>query len=64
MSEATLFRARAEQEFANAEAASLDNVRERSERAGKAWAAMADRAERTVAMRDAREATRAGETLA
>lgn len=58
MSEAALFRARAEQEFANAQAASLDNVRERSERAGKAWAAMADRAERTIQMRETREAAR------
>lgn len=58
MSEATLYRARAEQEFANAAAASLDNVRERSERAAKAWTVMADRAEHTLAMRESREAAR------
>ncbi len=58
MSEATLFRARADAERANADAAVLDNVRERSERAASAWSAMADRAEQTLAARERREAAR------
>ena len=58
MSEAALFRARADQESANAAAASLENVRDRAERASKAWSAMADRAEQTLAMRERREAAR------
>lgn len=50
------FRARAATEQANADAADLDNVRERCERAAKAWTEMADRAERTQIQRQAREA--------
>ena len=50
------FRARAQEEQANADAAVLDNVRDRCERAAKAWATMADRAERTQTMRLTREA--------
>ena len=50
------FRARAEEEQANADAATLDNVRDRCERAAKAWSTMADRAERTQTMRLTREA--------
>lgn len=52
----TLFRARAAAENANAEAATLSNVRERSERAAKAWTEMADRAERVTTQRQEREA--------
>ncbi|RZM10421.1 MAG: hypothetical protein EOP68_06395 [Sphingomonas sp.] len=59
MSDSIHYRARAEQEYANASAATLDNVRERAERAAKAWEAMADRADLTVAMRERREAERA-----
>ena len=39
-----------------ADAAILDNVRDRALRAGAAWAAMADRSRKTEASRDAREA--------
>ena len=39
-----------------ADAAILDNVRERSLRAEAAWAAMADRSRKTEQSRDAREA--------
>ena len=52
----TLFRTRAAAEQANADAATLTNVRERSERAAKAWTEMADRAERVTTQRHAREA--------
>ncbi len=58
MSEAAIFRARAEQELANAATATLTNVRDRAERSAKAWGEMADRAERTVALRETREAAR------
>ncbi len=58
MSEAAIFRARAEQELANAATATLTNVRDRAERSAKAWGEMADRAERTVALRESREASR------
>ncbi|MGI4731474.1 MAG: hypothetical protein ACRYFW_06980 [Janthinobacterium lividum] len=50
------YRTRADEEQANADAATLDNVRDRCERAAKAWATMADRAERTQTMRLTREA--------
>lgn len=43
---------RAAQARADAQAASLDNVRERCLRAEAAWLAMADRARRTARMRD------------
>ncbi|WEK43402.1 MAG: hypothetical protein P0Y64_00690 [Candidatus Sphingomonas colombiensis] len=60
----TLFRARAKIEMANAEATALENVRERCERAAKAWTEMADRAERTLTQRQAREAATAAKTIA
>ena len=50
------FRARAAAEHAAAEAATLDNVRTRCERAEAVWTQMALRAERTRAQRNAREA--------
>ena len=53
------FRARAAAEHANAEAATLDNVRTRCERAERAWQIMAERAERTRTQRHAREAASA-----
>ncbi|SFP83614.1 hypothetical protein [Sphingomonas rubra] len=56
MSDALLFRARADQELANAAAATLQNVRDRSERAAKAWTAMADRAGEVETARKTREA--------
>ena len=49
------YRARAAAEHANAEAATLDNVRDRCERAEAAWTQMAERAERTQKQREARE---------
>ena len=60
MSEHEIFRARAEQARADAAAATLDNVRERCLRAEAAWMAMAERGERTEAMRLSREAAKAG----
>lgn len=54
-----LFRARAAAEQANADSAQLDNVRDRCTRAAKAWTEMADRAERTLAQREQREAATA-----
>lgn len=55
----TLYRARAALELANAEATSLDNVRDRCERAAKAWTKMADQAERTLEQRRQRDAATA-----
>lgn len=57
--DATMFRARAAAEFANAEGASLSNVRDRCERAARAWETMADRAERVAVQRNEREAATA-----
>ena len=54
MSILELYRAQAERAFADAAAATLDNVRERCERSGRAWAEMAKRAERVEAMRAGR----------
>ncbi|KQM28933.1 hypothetical protein ACVOMT_12910 [Sphingomonas panni] len=53
---AEAYRARAAVERANAEAATLDNVRDRCRRAEQAWTEMADRAERTTEQRLIREA--------
>lgn len=50
-----IYRSRAALERANAEAAALDNVRERCERAAHAWDVMADRLDRTTALRTERE---------
>ncbi len=50
------YRSRAAVERANADAATLDNVRDRCRRAELAWTAMADRAERTTEQRLIREA--------
>lgn len=50
------YRARAAEQHAAAQEATLDNVRTRCERAAAAWDAMAARAERTEVMRHAREA--------
>ncbi|TPG20127.1 hypothetical protein EAH79_10190 [Sphingomonas koreensis] len=51
------YRSRAAAEHANAEAAVLDNVRDRCERAEAAWTQMAERAERTQQQRQIREAS-------
>ena len=56
---AEAYRARAAVEHANAEAATLDNVRDRCRRAERAWTEMADRAERTTEQRLIREAATA-----
>ena len=61
------FLARAEQARAEAEAATLDHVRERCRRSEAAWQALADRAERSERMREAdarRKAEQARELLA
>jgi hypothetical protein len=57
--ESDLARARAAQCRADADAATLANVRERCLRAEAAWTAMAERGERTEAMRATREAAKA-----
>jgi hypothetical protein len=51
------YRARAEQCRVEADAAVLDNVRDRCLRAEDAWLRMADRVARTEAMRREKEAT-------
>jgi hypothetical protein len=51
MSEAPVFRARAEECLAQADQTTLENVRERCLRAAAAWIAMAERGERADAMR-------------
>lgn len=56
------FRARAQAEQANADASTLDNVRERCERAAKAWTKMAEQAERTLELRRSREAATAAKS--
>jgi hypothetical protein len=53
MSEANLYRTRADQCLAEADAATLENVRERCLRAADAWIVMAERGERADAMRAA-----------
>lgn len=59
MSDAPLFRARAEECRAQAEESSLQNVKERCLRAADAWMAMAERGERADAMRAASDKNRA-----
>lgn len=59
MSDAPLFRARADECRAQADETSLQNVRERCLRAAAAWVAMAERGERADAMRAAHEKSRA-----
>jgi hypothetical protein len=57
--ESETFRARALQARQDADAAQLDNVRDRCLRAEAAWEAMAVRSERTVKLRERREAEKA-----
>ena len=57
------FLARAEQAHAEAEAATLEHVRERCRRSEAAWQALAARAERSEKMREA-EALRKAEAVA
>jgi hypothetical protein len=59
MSEAPLYRARAEECRLQAEQATLQNVRERCLRAADAWVAMAERGERSDSMRAAQEKLKA-----
>lgn len=54
-SDATFFRKQADAERSNASRASLDNVRDRCERAAMSWEAMASRAERTEQLREQRQ---------
>lgn len=56
MRESEFFNARAVESQAQADAATLDNVRERCLRAHSAWTAMAQRSMRSETARDAREA--------
>lgn len=58
------YRARAIDARADADAASLDNVKERCIRAAEAWESMADRAARTGRMRERQEAEKAERQLA
>lgn len=58
------YRARAVDARADAEAALLDNVRERCLRSAEAWDNMADRAVRTGRMRERLEAEKAAARLA
>jgi hypothetical protein len=55
------FLARAEQSRAEAEAATLDHVRERCRRSEAAWMALADRAERSERVKAAEAIRKAGE---
>lgn len=54
--------ARAEQARSEAEAATLDHVRERCRRSEAAWNELAERAARTEAMRDKIEKMKAAES--
>ena len=58
------YRARAIDARADADAASLDNVKERCIRSAEAWESMADRAARTGRMRERQEAEKAERQLA
>ena len=55
------FLARAEQARAEAEAATLEHVRERCRRSEAAWSALADRAERSEQLREAEARRKAAE---
>ena len=59
MSEAHLYRARAEECRVQAEATTLQNVRERCLRAAAAWIAVAERGERADALRANQEKAKA-----
>jgi hypothetical protein len=56
--------ARAAQARAEADAATLDHVRERCRRSEAAWTMLADRAERTIRMRDEHERMKAAQATA
>jgi hypothetical protein len=59
MRESQFFSTRAAQSQAEADAATLDNVRERALRAERAWSVMAERSLRSETARDVREAAAA-----
>jgi hypothetical protein len=58
------YRARAEQARVEAEAATLEHVRERCRRSEAAWTELADRAQRSEAMKAAEALRKAGEPAA
>jgi hypothetical protein len=58
------FLARAEQARSEADAATLDHVRERCRRSEAAWQALADRAERSEQLREAEAVRKSEMTLA
>jgi hypothetical protein len=58
------FRARAAEASAQAEAATLDHVRERCRRSEAAWSALADRAERSEQLRIAEHLRKAAGPVA
>ena len=58
------YRERAAEALAAAEAATLDNVRDRCLRSGAAWSEMAARAERTEKMRATTAAAKADAAMA
>jgi hypothetical protein len=55
MSPLDFYRQQSAKSHADADAATLDNVRDRCLRAAAAWESMADRAARVDALRDARK---------
>lgn len=57
--DAEFYRTRASAEWANARAATLDNVRDRCERAARTWEQMADRSQHIRDQREEREAASA-----
>ena len=59
MSPLQFYRDQAARAYAEADAATLDNVRDRCQRSAVAWQEMADRIARTDAMRATREAATA-----
>ena len=61
MSDAPLFRARAEECRAQADETTLQNVKDRCLRAAAAWMAMAERGERADAMRADYDKARSGQ---
>ena len=60
----TSYREQAARQLADADAATLDNVRERCQRAAHAWMTLALRSERTDALRAARAGGDPVETVA
>ena len=61
-SQLQFYRARVEQARAEGNAATLEHVRERCRRSEAAWTALADRAERSEALRASEEQRKADQT--